>query len=212
MLFRRSRMVPYCTAAVLCFSLLLSSCATTSLTTTWHDANFSGSNTLDDVLIIGVSEDETLRRLYEDGFVARLAESGLRGIPSYTLNVPDIEPTRKAVAAAVLAADARYVMITRHVSTDTKQHYRPPEPVYVDPYYSRMNRYYPMAYREAYYRPGYNYSVTTVSLESNLYDVETEKLIWSAQSKSIDPTMTKKYLDELINIFAQDLKNSGFLQ
>ena len=152
-----------------------------------------------------------MRRLYEDGFVAALQESNIRGIPSYTLDIPDIKPTAAAVASAVAAAEARYVLVTRHVSTDTKQHYRPPEPVYVDPFYSRMDRYYPMAYREVYYRPGYSYNVTTVSLESNLYDVQSRKLVWSARSKSVDPAMTKKYIDEVITVFVQDLKKSGFI-
>jgi hypothetical protein len=82
--------------------------------------------------------------------------------------------------------------------------------MYADPYYSRMNRYYPLAYREVY-TPGYNYSVTTVNIESNLYDAENEKLIWSAQSKSVDPQMTKKYIDELVQIFAKDLKANSLL-
>ncbi|MEJ2057263.1 MAG: hypothetical protein P8X39_05430 [Desulfofustis sp.] len=199
-------------AATCLLLLLLSSCATTNLTTSWHDAAFTAqNNTIDDVLVIGLTKEETLRRLYEDGFAAKFGEVGVRAYPSYTLNIADIKPTRKAVAAAVAAADARYVLITRHVSTDTKQHYRPPEPVYVDPYYSRMDRYYPLVYREAYYRPGYSYSVTTVLLESNLYDAATGKLIWSAQSRSVDPAMTQKYLDELIGVFAQDLEKSGLL-
>jgi len=191
--------------------LLLTSCATTSLTTSWHDNAFTSQSGIEDVLVIALTSEETVRRLYEDGFVTKFSESGVRASPSYTLNISDIRPTEKAVAAAVAAADARYVLITRHVSTDTKQHYRPPEPVYIDPYYSRMNRYYPLVYREAYYNPGYTYSVTTVLLESNLYDALTGKLIWSAQSKSVDPTMTQKYLDEIIGVFSQDLKKSGFL-
>ena len=203
--------IPYFTAALLLYSVLLTSCASTSLTASWHDPKFPGSAAFDDVLIIGVSEDETLRRLYEDGFVAKFSESGIRSVASYSLEIPDIKPTEKAVAAAVDAAGARYVLITRHVGTDTKQHYRPPEPVYIDPFYSRMDSYYPLVLREAYYRPGYTYSVTTVSLESNLYDVQTKKLIWSAQSKSVDPAMTQNYLSELITIFTQDLKKSGFL-
>jgi len=198
-------------AACLLPLLLFSSCATTSLTTSWSDPALTSQNSIEDVLIIALTNEETVRRLYEDGFAAKFSESGVRAYPSYTLNIADIKPTQKAVAAAVAAADARYVLVTRHISTDTKQHYRPPEPVYVDPYYSRMNRYYPLAYREAYYRPGYTYSVTTVLLESNLYDAATGKLIWSAQSKSVDPAMTQKYLDELITVFAQDLKKSGLL-
>lgn len=208
---KRSYQLLVRTAACFLLFLLVSSCATTTLTTSWHDTAFTAQSPIDDVLVIGITNEETVRRLYEDGFVAKFSDAGLHAYPSYTLNIPDIKPTRKAVAAAVAAADARYVLITRHVSTDTKQHYRPPEPVYVDPYYSRMDRYYPLVYREAYYRPGYTYSVTTVLLESNLYDAATGKLIWSAQSKSVDPAMTQKYLDELIGVFAQNLRESGFL-
>lgn len=193
--------------------LFLSSCATTTLTTTWHDAGYEDKNALQDVLIIAVVKDETTRRLYEDGFVATLAESGIRGIQSYALQESDIEPTREAVEKAVVDAGAQFVLITRHLGTDKKEHYRPPERVSVmaDPYYSRYNRYYPLAYREVYYTPGYTYTVTTVSLEANLYDARTEKIIWTAQSKSVDPKMSRKYLDGLISVFSKDLQEKGLL-
>jgi len=191
-------------------TFLLYSCASTSLTATWHDRSYAGSG-LHDVLVIAVTEDETSRRLYEDGFVARLGEAGVRGIQSYSLQASDIEPTEQAVQTAVGMADARFVLITRHLSTDKKQHYSPPEPIYIDPYYSRMHRYYPLAYREVRYRPGYTYTVTTVSIESNLYDAQTEKLIWSAQSKSVDPNMSKSFFDGLVDVFARDLQEKKLL-
>ena len=195
----------------LAVAILLSSCASTSLTNAWHDQSYSGTNSLDDVLVIAVTEEETSRRLYEDGFVAKLAESGVRGVPSYSLQISDIEPTKQAVQTAVAMANARFVLITRHLTTDKKQHYSPPQPLYVDPYYSRVHSYYPMAYREVRYSPGYTYTVTTVSIESNLYDAQTEKLIWSAQSKSVDPKMSKSYFDGLVNVFAKDLQDKKFL-
>src|SRR5210317_2112967 len=84
----------------LAVAILLSSCASTSLTNAWHDQSYSGTNSLDDVLVIAVTEEETSRRLYEDGFVAKLAESGVRGVPSYSLQISDIEPTKQAVQTA----------------------------------------------------------------------------------------------------------------
>ena len=196
---------------LLTISLLLYSCATSSLTATWHDQNYAGNDSLRDVLVIAVTEEETSRRLYEDGFVAKLSESGVRGIPSYSLQESDIEPTKQAVQTAVSMAGARYVLITRHLGTDKKQHYSPPEPIYVDPYYSQMHRYYPLAYREVRYRPGSTYTVTTVSIESNLYDAQSEKLIWSAQSKSVDPNMSKSFFDGLVDVFVKDLKEKKLL-
>lgn len=211
MRIKRSHLRLYLSFLFPAIAILLSSCASTSLTTAWHDQSYSGNNSLGDVLVIAVTEQETSRRLYEDGFVAKFAESGVRGIPSYSLQISEIEPTRQAVQTAVDMANARFVLITRHLSTDKKQHYRPPEPIYIDPYYSSVYRYYPMAYREVRYSPGYNYTVTTVSIESNLYDAQTEKLIWSAQSKSVDPKMSKAYFDGLINVFAKDLQNKKLL-
>ncbi|MFC1830791.1 hypothetical protein ACFL0S_02065 [Thermodesulfobacteriota bacterium] len=211
MIIGRSHPKLYLLFLYLAVAILLSSCASTSLTNAWHDQSYSGTNSLDDVLVIAVTEEETSRRLYEDGFVAKLAESGVRGVPSYSLQISDIEPTKQAVQTAVAMANARFVLITRHLTTDKKQHYSPPQPLYVDPYYSRVHSYYPMAYREVRYSPGYNYTVTTVSIESNLYDAQTEKLIWSAQSKSVDPKMSKSYFDGLVNVFAKDLQDKKFL-
>lgn len=211
MIIGRSHLRLYLLFLYLTVAILLSSCASTSLTNAWHDQSYSGTNSLDDVLVIAVTEEETSRRLYEDGFVAKLAESGVRGVPSYSLQISDIEPTKQAVQTAVAMANARFVLITRHLTTDKKQHYSPPQPLYVDPYYSRVHRYYPMAYREVRYSPGYTYTVTMVSIESNLYDARTEKLIWSAQSKSVDPKMSKSYFDGLVNVFAKDLQDKKLL-
>lgn len=211
MIIGRSHLRLYLLFLYLTVAILLSSCASTSLTNAWHDQSYSGTNSLDDVLVIAVTEEETSRRLYEDGFVAKLSESGVRGVPSYSLQISDIEPTKQAVQTAVAMANARFVLITRHLTTDKKQHYSPPQPLYVDPYYSRVHRYYPMAYREVRYSPGYTYTVTMVSIESNLYDARTEKLIWSAQSKSVDPKMSKSYFDGLVNVFAKDLQDKKLL-
>lgn len=200
------------TAISLCMLLLLSSCGTSRLTATWHDVSYGGQKKIQDVLIIAVTKDETIKRLFEDTFAATLGAEGLQAIPSYTLSQPDIKPEQEAIDAAVKEAGARSVIITRHLGTDTKEHYRPPQrvSVFADPYYGGIHGYYPMAYREVY-TPGYTVKVTTVSLEANLYDVETGKLVWAVRSESTDPTMTKKYIEELVHLFTGDLKKNALL-
>lgn len=192
--------------------LVLGACGTTSLTASWYDDSFKQRGTLADLLIIAVTKDQTVRRLYEDSFVGKLSGKDARAVQSYTLTDPDIEPEPEEIEAAVAEVKAKYVLITRHLGTDTKEHYQPPVrvPVYSDPYYSRMNRYYPLAYHEVY-SPGYNYSVTTVSLESNIYEAATGDLVWSARSESVDPKMTKNYVEELVNVFVADLVSKGLL-
>ena len=191
---------------------VMMSCASSSIVASWHDQSYIDKGILNDVLIIAVTNDETVRRLYEDGFVAQLSSEGARAVPSYSLSDPDLEPTKESIEAAVKESGAQSVLITRHLSTDTKEHYRPPQVHYVhdDPFYRGIHRYYPMAYRQVY-TPGYNVKVTTVSLESNLYDANNGNLVWTTRSESVDPAMTKKFVDELIGLFKADLKKNNLL-
>ncbi len=192
--------------------LLFTSCGTSKLVATWHDENYKGKHVLQDVLIIAVTNDETIRRLYEDAFVDKLSKEGVKSVASYTLSQPDIKPTREGIDAAVSEAGAKSVLITRYLGTDTKEHYRPPQRtlIYSDPYYRGIHGYYPMAYSEVY-SPGYTVKVTTISLESNVYETTNGNLVWSTRSESINPSMTKKYVDELVNLFTGDLKKAELL-
>ena len=107
-------------------ALFVASCGTTSLTASWHDDNYSGRKMIDDVLIIAVTKDETIRRLYEDTFVEKMAAENIRAIASYTLSQPHIKPDEKAIASAVEESGAKAILVTRYLGTDTKEQYRPP--------------------------------------------------------------------------------------
>jgi len=210
---RPNERVPFLLTFLGCALLLLtSSCATTTLEATWHDKSYDGKHVMDDVLIIALTKDETMRRLYEDTFVEKLSADGLKAIASYTLLKSDIKPTKEAVEAAVMEAGATSVLITRYIGSDTKENYVPPQVSYAyrDPFYRGMYGYYPLAYREVY-SPGYTVSVTTVSLESNLYDAKNGTLVWATRSESVNPKMTKQFVNELVDLFTQDLKKSGLL-
>ena len=59
--------------------------------------------------------------------------------------------------------------------------------------------------------PGYYETSVEVYLESNLYDLGTEELMWSAQSMSEDPksisNMSKQFADSMV----QDLMQSQII-
>jgi hypothetical protein len=66
--------------------------------------------------------------------------------------------------------------------------------------------WYPYAYD-----PGYYVTDRTYFMEGNLFDTETETLIWSIQTKTMNPGSVEKFSKELIetmlNKSANDLKN-----
>jgi len=73
-------------------------------------------------------------------------------------------------------------------------------PVYGYPYYG----YYSYAYSNVY-NTGYYETTTDYFIESNMYDVATEKLIWTGQTKTEDPESVEKEAPELAKILVDEI-------
>ena len=102
-------------------------------------------------------------------------------------------------------------MITRAVGEETKTktlrgyvYYEPAQ------FYRGMHDYYGRAY-SAVYNPPVNISKTTIRLESNVYDVATEKLIWSAQSDVVDAKLLKSDYARIVNLLLDDLRKKKLI-
>ena len=70
-------------------------------------------------------------------------------------------------------------------------------------YYSRFGRYY-YYWQNRIYQPGYYVTNTTYIIEGNLFDVGLDKLVFSAQTESVDPGT----IDALGHRFSQTLIRS----
>ena len=58
---------------------------------------------------------------------------------------------------------------------------------------------------------GYSRSSDTVYLATNLYDVKTEKLIWSGKSKTFKPDSNRQMFDDVINAVIKDLQKNNII-
>lgn len=73
-------------------------------------------------------------------------------------------------------------------------------PAYSYPYYGYYS--YTVASTSS---PGYYKTTTDAFVESNLYDIETEKLIWTAQTKSKEITSVEKEAPKFAKIIVDDI-------
>jgi len=182
------------------------------LLSSWTDESLEQYR-LEKVLVVGVAQDETKRRIYEDTFVSSLTELDVQAVPSYTVCKQAIEPNTEDLKEVVEKTEAGAVLITHLVGRNEKDYYHPPQRINsIDSHFSYgLYGYYPAIYRSVY-TPGSYSGSTKVILETNLYDVQTEKLIWSARSESIDPVMTRKYYQKLIDLFLDDLEKQKIIR
>jgi hypothetical protein len=191
-------------------SILLGSCSTNRLLSSWNDESYEQSS-IAPILVLGVTKNnETKRRIYEDTFVDSLNSAQTMAIASYTLNKQSIEPTEEALRAVIKKTKAKTILITHLVSGTEKAFFVPSSVLIGTNSYDRLYSYYPFIHNSVA-SSGSFVSTSKVILETSLYDVETEKLIWTARTESIDPVMTRKYYQQLIDLFLNDLSSKKML-
>jgi hypothetical protein len=188
--------------------VLIVACSGTKLTHTWVDEDHLGKP-VSNILVIGITykENEKVRRSFEDRFVTQLNAAGIKSISSGdAISIPtDLELKKDEILKAVHKFNNDAVIITHLIGKEEKD------------VYTRSDRgsrgyysYYGWAYGHAH-RPGYSSTKTTVRLATNLYDVKTEKLIWSGKSETLSPDSVNQLIDDVINVVIKDLQKNSLL-
>jgi len=181
-------------------------CAGTKLTHTWVDETYHGKP-VSDILVIGITHKEKNRQSFEDKFVAQLKAAGVDAVSSSdVIPIPaDMELKKEAILKAVNKFKNDAVIITHLVGVEEKESYTPAEQDQGD-YFGHYGWAYGYTHEPGYYR-----THTLVRLATHLYDVKTEKLIWSTESESLDPGSTNQIIDDVIEVLIQDLQKNKLL-
>jgi hypothetical protein len=161
---------------LVCFCLP-ASCATTKMTDTWKDDTYRG--TIRKVVVIGIFKEPDTRKIFEDEFADRLRARGVDATASHKI-ISDAElPDKDAGIGKIRKQGADTVFVTRVMDMELEKNYVPGQAYAVPTYYSYYGSYYSYSYR-----PGYTETKGSAYLETNLYNVGDEKLIWSGRSKT----------------------------
>ena len=163
----------------------------TRMSRVWTDPGFE-PNSLRKLMVIGIGNNPTIRRGFEDRFTAALKAQGIEAEPSYRL-VGDANLDSARTSAEMHQTGCDGVFVTRIVDQKTVETYYPPTPAYAG-YTGIPYGRAPQAYRFGwfgYYGLGYSYATTpgytvtnqVVHLETALYRVADGQLVWSALSE-----------------------------
>ena len=172
--------------AVAAFSVIaLASCAaTTQLTSSWSDPA-AANRGFKKIAVVGATPKSATRRMYEDDFVANLATRGITGVQSYTF-AGEGQIDKDAAIARLKDMGVDGVIVTRLVDKETVQTYYPPTYSSVAapaPYYGGWYGYYSMGYSYQS-SPGYVAEDHVFRIETNVYDLQNDKLVWSGLTET----------------------------
>ncbi len=189
------------------FVFLIIGCAGTELTQTWVDEAHRGKP-VSNILVIGLTykDNEEVRRSFEESFVRHLRAAGVEAVSSMdAISIPaNMKLEKEEILKVVNKFNNDAVIITHLVGKEEKEAYTR-SGTGNGGYYG----YYGWAYN--YSRPGYSQTIKSVRLATKLYDVKTEKLIWSGQSETMKPDSTKQMINDVINVVIKDLQKNKLL-
>lgn len=205
---RIGRIFPALAAAV---ALSVISCAASRITSTYMDDAYSGGP-MKTAMVVGIFDDLKMRKIFEDAFVQQLTPAGVAAVTSYAWFPTDKEIDTTAVKKVARQKGIDRVLVTRLIGVEEKEVYNPPvtSPI-PHPYYYSYGQYYSTVYHYVN-TPGYTTTHEYVRLESNLYAVDSEKLVWSAATETIDPEDVGKAADTLCKVLVKNLKINGLVE
>ena len=186
------------------FVFLIISCAGTELTHKHVNEAYKGKP-VSDILVIAITGNEDSRRSFERIFVAHLKSAGVEAISSEEAipMPPDLKMKKETILNAINQFENDAVIIAHLIDKEKKEVYTRG---------GRGNRGYYSFYHSSYaYDPGSSSTSKTVRLETNLYDVKTEKLIWSVQSKTWTKDSKKHIINDVIKVVINDLQNNKLI-
>jgi hypothetical protein len=192
------------------FVFLIISCAGTETELTQNQVNeaYKGKP-VSDILVIAITGNEDSRRSFERKFVAQLKSAGVEAISSEeAIPMPaDLEMKKETILNAVKQFENDAVIITHLIDKEEKEAFTRGGRAHGGYYGSYHNRYTYSYARD----PGYSSTSITVRLETNLYDVKTEKLIWSGQSKTLSKDSKDQIINDVIKVVIDDLQNNKLI-
>jgi hypothetical protein len=194
-------------AALLALALPVVLVADTKFLSTWvapeaRQMSFTGKK----VATLVMSSDDSLRQSGEEGLVTELKARGIDAVAAYRL-IPKEELTDPAKARGWFErTHVEGVIVMRPVSMGTRTVYTPP--AWTSTSYNSLWGYYGYGWG-AMYDPGSIRQDMVVAIETLIYSVPKNALLWAGSSETTNPKDSRKLLADLVKQAAKEMKKEG---
>jgi hypothetical protein len=175
--------------------------------TTWKapDAgteNFAGKR----VAAFVVTKDEALRMSAEEALVRQLEAVGVQGEASYRLAPREVLQDKDKARAWFEKIGVAGVIAMRVVSADKVTTYTPS--TWTTGYYGSWWGYYGYTYSVAF-SPGFVDTNTIVTVETLIFSVPRDKLLWAAVSETTNPKNVDVFMKDLVKQSVKEMRKQG---
>lgn len=176
-------------ARIAVLSGLLAACSSTWVASTWKSPALD-TLTFERVVVIAHTKGEAARRTMEDQLVSRLS---VPAVASYRLSAKP--PVEDQLHELVLGGQFNGAIVMRVVAVEKEADWVPG--TWIGPYWG--------AFGWGMFDPGYYELNTWVRVETNMYSLPDEQLVWAASSSTENPISVKQLVNETVDRVAKEL-------
>ena len=198
--------------SIICLSaFLLVSCSgsLTDISGTWKKPGYNGKK-FNNILVVAISDNIVKRNTVESAFVKELAKDKIKSSTSASiLDLGKIErdkegkldsAQREEIKKTLNNAGYDGAIVISLLDIKEKTEYVPGQTYYQPSYYGY---YSPYAYNGFYNysfntysvvnTPGYYVQKTNIFIETRLFDLTTDEMLWATQSETLNPSDLKDF-------------------
>ena len=161
--------------------------------------NFAGKK----VAALAITDDLSLQMSAEEALTRELSARGVSGIASYRIVPREELKSAEKAKAWFERASIDGVVALRVVRKDTEKTYTPT--VWTSSYYQSFWGYYGYGWGSVYVA-GSESETTTLVVETLIFNVRSDKLIWAATSETENPKELQSFVKDLVKAAVGEMK------
>jgi hypothetical protein len=170
----------------------------------------------DTVLAMVISTHDESRNGAEAVLAQELGKRGVTAIPAYSVIPRSVVQDKDKARPYIEKTGARYAIVMRVAGSDKELRGTGPSytaiPVATMPYYGAFyGGYYTFGWG-ATYNAGVMEIQNKVHVETMIYDLRTDKLIWAGMSDTMNPETAQKFIKDLVKSAAKEMKKQGLVR
>lgn len=203
---------------LLLLAFTLSACGPgQKIVNSWIAPDPGGNAPYKSIFIIALTQNQGNAFDVEDRMASLIASRGQKAVVSTAVFPPSFTNsenfTREQMAEAIKRSGCDAVYVIAVLDVQSVETYRPGTAYYPNSYgmygsyYGYYNHYYPQVYS-----PGYYSTDKTYYIETNFYDLEQDRLLWSIQSEAYNPTSIESWFDRYSYDLLNELKAEGLIE
>jgi hypothetical protein len=192
----------------LVITTIISCSPSTQIEKSWMEPGASiAPSAQNKVIVLAMVKDETSRRVIEDQLVKRMKAPGAA---SYRFLSTEMIKAGgdEALNNVITKENFTHILLMRLADIEKETSYVPGT---TTGFYGGYGMYY--GYGAAMYStPGYYTTDKNYMIETTLYSVSPNKLLWTGTTKTVNPSKIDQAVNDIADVIIAKMKEDGFLK